>query len=136
MQQRIDGLEESNRLQNHFTAYLIKAIQRQKKDYMNKKKRLLEHEVSDDFLEEVDSSQNTLELLERLPVLMCLENEALLEAIESLNELERNILFARVLERRTYDELAQKLGLRYKGVSTAYYRVIQKLRRKLRGDKT
>ena len=136
MQQRIDGLEESNRLQNHFTAYLIKAIQRQKKDYMNKKKRLLEHEVSDDFLEEVDSSQNTLELLEQLPVLMCLENEALLEAIESLNELERNILFARVLERCTYDELAQKLGLRYKGVSTAYYRVIQKLRRKLRGDKT
>ena len=136
MQQRIDGLEESNRLQNHFTAYLIKAIQRQKKDYMNKKKRLLEHEVSDDFLEEVDSSQNTLELLEQLPVLMCLENMALLEAIESLNELERNILFARVLERRTYDELAQKLGLRYKGVSTAYYRVIQKLRRKLRGDKT
>ena len=96
MQQRIDGLEESNRLQNHFTAYLIKAIQRQKKDYMNKKKRLLEHEVSDDFLK----------------------------------------VFARVLERRTYDELAQKLSLRYKGVSTAYYRVIQKLRRKLRGDKT
>ena len=88
------------------------------------------------FLKEADSSQNTLELLEQLPVLMCLENEALLEAIESLNELERNILFARVLERRTYDELAQKLSLRYKGVSTAYYRVIQKLRRKLRGDKT
>ena len=74
-------------------------------------------------------------MLEQLPVLMRLENMALLAAIESLTDLERSILFARVLDECGYDAIAGKLGLRYKGASTAYYRVIQKLRRKLRGDK-
>lgn len=135
MRQRNSGQDEVNILQNRFTAYLIKAIRRQKKDYMAKKNRLLAHEIYGTFQEKNLPDRNTPELPEQLPVLMCLENMALLEAIKDLNELERGILFARVLEQYSYDELAQKLGLRYKGASAAYYRVIQKLRQKMRGEK-
>lgn len=135
MRQRNNEQDDVNILQNRFTAYLIKAIRRQKKDYMAKKNRLLAHEISGDFQEINLPDRNTPELLEQLPVLMCLENMALLEAVRSLNELEQDILFARVLEQYSYDELAQMLGLRYKGASAAYYRVIQKLRQKMRGEK-
>lgn len=135
MRQRNSGQDEVNDLQNRFTAYLIKAIQRQKKDYMAKKSRLLAHEVSENFQEMDVPDQSMLELLEQLPILMCLENMVLLEAIKSLDELEQGILFDRVLEEYSYDDLAQKLGLRYKGASAAYYRVIQKLRQKMRGGK-
>ncbi len=58
---------------------------------------------------------------------------ALLKAIDGLKESEQTILFARVVEECSYGELAQKLGLRYKGVSAAYYRVVQKIRRNLGG---
>lgn len=135
MRQRNSGQGEVNDLQNRFTAYLVRAIQRQKKDYMDKKKRLLAHESSNNFQEIDIPGWNTLELLEQLPVLMRLENMALLEAIKGLSELERGILFDRVLEEYSYDDLAQKLGLRYKGASAAYYRVIQKLRQKMRGER-
>lgn len=134
MRQRNDGLGEVNSLQNHFTAYLLSAIRRQKKDYKNKQDRLLAHEAPADLQELTLPDPESLDLMEQLPVLMNLENMALLKAIESLEESERSILFARILEEYSYDELAQKLGLRYKGASAAYYRVIQKLRQRLRGD--
>ncbi len=134
MRQRNEEQDEAKNLQNHFTAYLLSAIRRRKKDYLDKQRRLINHEVSADFQEMMVPDQRTLDLLEQLPVLMRLENMALLKAIESLNESEQTILFARILEECSYDELAQKLGLRYKGASAAYYRVIQKLRKKLRGD--
>jgi len=135
MRQRNDGQDEINGLQNRFTAYLIRAIRRQKKDYMDKRSRLLAHEASCGLQEAAVPDQNALDLLEQLPILMRLENTALLEAIKSMNELERGILFARVLEECSYDELAQRLDLRYKGASAAYYRVIRKLRRQIRGEK-
>lgn len=130
-----DEQNEARDLQNHFTAYLLSAIRRRKKDYLNKQRCLMNHEVSADFQEIAVPDQNTLDLMEQLPVLMRLEDTALLKAIERLEEPERMILFTRVLEGYSYNELAHKLGLRYKGASAAYYRVVQKLRRILGGEK-
>lgn len=93
----------------------------------------MSHEVSTDFQEITIPNQSTLDLSEQLPVLMCLESVALLKAIDGLKESEQTILFARVVEECSYGELAQKLGLRYKGVSAAYCRVVQKIRRNLGG---
>ena len=93
----------------------------------------MNHEVSADFQEMTIPDQSTLNLMEQLPVLMCLESVTLLKAIESLEESEQTVLFARVLEECSYEEIAQKLGLRYKGAAAAYYRVLQKLRRSLGG---
>lgn len=134
MRQRKEEQSEAKILQNHFTGYLLSAIRCRKKDYLNKQRRVAGHEVSADFQEMALPDQSSLDLLEQLPVLMRLENTALLKAIERLKTLEQMILFARVLEECSYDEMAQKLGLRYKGASAAYYRVLQKLRRSLEGE--
>ena len=135
MRQRNKEQEEAKSLQNQFTAYLLIAIRRRKKDYLNKQRRLANHEILSSVQEITIPDQSTLDLFEQLPVLMRLENLALLKAIEGLEESERTILFARILEEYSYDELAQRLGLRYKGASAAYYRVLQKLRRSLGGKK-
>lgn len=134
MRQQKEEQSEAKILQNHFTAYLLSAIRRRKKDYLNKQRRVAGHEVSADFQEMALPDQSSLDLLEQLPVLMRLENTALLKAIERLKTPEQMILFARVLEECSYDEIAQKLGLRYKGASAAYYRVLQKLHRSLKGE--
>lgn len=133
MQQRNDGQGEVNRLQNRFTAYLLKAIQRKKKEYTAKQSRLFAHESSADVQDMAVPDPHVQDPVEHLPVLMRLEDTALLEAIENLDELERRILFARILEECSYHELARMLGLRYKGASAAYYRIIRKLRRNLKG---
>lgn len=134
MRQQNEEPDEAKSLQNHFTAYLLRAIRRRKKDYLNRQWRLTVHEVSVDFQEISVPDQSTLDLMEQLPVLMRLESVALLKAIEELGEPQRTILFTHVLEGYSYNELAQKLGLRYKGASAAYYRVVQKLRKELRGE--
>lgn len=45
------------------------------------------------------------------------------------------ILFERVLNDIEYSELDDRLNLRYSGISTAYYRVIQKLGKALQEDR-
>ena len=47
---------------------------------------------------------------------------------------DRYIFYARVRVERTFSEWAAELGLTYKGVTAAYYRVIHKIRDALRGD--
>ena len=59
------------------------------------------------------------------------EMEQILRQIE---KRDRYIFYAHVLDERTFTELAAELGLTYKGVTAAYYRVIHKIRDALRGD--
>ena len=49
----------------------------------------------------------------------CMENDDLLQALERLTARERYILFQRVLEGRSYEELSGPLGLRYSGTAAA-----------------
>lgn len=60
---------------------------------------------------------------------MTWDNELLVSAFQSLTEREQTILIAHVLDEATFEELGDALGLSYKGASTAYYRVINKLRK-------
>ena len=54
-------------------------------------------------------------------------------ALKQLDERERYVLVARVLEGKTFDEIADKLGIKYKGVAAIYYRTTAKLRNILGG---
>lgn len=62
-----------------------------------------------------------------------LETIALEQALDGLSKRDRYIFMARVLDKKSYDELASELGIGYKGVAAAYYRVLQKLKQALRG---
>ena len=77
----------------------------------------------------IDGSEAQLE--DRVKELLEGEMEQILRQIE---KRDRYIFYAHVLDERTFTELAAELGLTYKGVTAAYYRVIHKIRDALRGD--
>ena len=121
---RNNGIGEVNTLQNQFTRYVVKAIERDKAKYLKKQEKIGIREIiteTDDIKLLTGSEQQVLEIV------------ALEQALEELSKRDRYIFLARVLDKRSYDELAAELGLGYKGVSAAYYRVLQKLKQALKG---
>ena len=60
-----------------------------------------------------------------------MEYRAVLEALDQLQKRERYILLARILEERSFTELAQELQIGYKGAAAIYYRALSRIREKL-----
>ena len=54
-------------------------------------------------------------VLDRLPLMDVIENGALLEALQKLNERERQIFLARTLEEEDFETLGEGLGCPTKG---------------------
>lgn len=75
-----------------------------------------------------------VDMLAGLPPLAQMENQRLLHALLDLTERERYIFLAHVLDERSFSELSAELGLGYKGVAAVYYRTVQKIQRKMRGE--
>lgn len=119
---------EDNRVQNWFTAYLMTALQRRKAAYLKAQARLARHEASIDLnafcLDDTGVSDQEDVLLERV---------ALVQALERIGERDRYILLARSLEGQDFESWAVELGLSYKGVTTAYYRALRRLKEALGG---
>ncbi|MEY8402850.1 sigma factor-like helix-turn-helix DNA-binding protein [Oscillospiraceae bacterium 44-34] len=55
----------------------------------------------------------------------------LTQALGQISDRERCIFFARALKKRSFEDLAAELGMGYKGVTTAYYRAVQKLKKEM-----
>ena len=127
MWQRNNAQDEANALQNKFTAYLLTALMRKKRDYRAKQTRLNGYELPVDFQATQFSDETTGQEVQ-------IEYLALVRALNQLTARERYILFERVLGDIEYAELANKLNLQYSGVSTAYHRIIRKLRQALQED--
>ena len=113
MWQRNNGKSETEIIQNQFTAYLTTAVQRRRHF---------------PFMPECSIERD---MFLGLPVLMQLEDSALLLALKELSERERYIFFARILDGKSFETLAEEMGLGYKGVSAVYYRTVQKMKRKI-----
>lgn len=122
-----NGQGENNALQNRFTAYLQTALRRRKRDYMDKQLRVNSREIPVDF----QAAQFSDDSVETTGDVSSAEDDALMQALSRLTARERYILFERILNERSYEDLAAPLGLRYSGVSAAYRRIIQKLRKEL-----
>lgn len=132
MWQKNDGHNETDKLQNRFTAYISVAIKRRRNAYIMQAVRqqqlesLTENPVSTgdyDILEDI---------LGELPLLMQLENDKLLRALKELDERERQIFLARVLDEKSFEELEDAVGLGYKGVAAVYYRALRKIRNRMK----
>lgn len=127
------GQTEDEILRNRFTAYLLTAIQRRRKDYLQHLMKnmeiggLLESREGDEYYDIED------EELAEMPLMMKLENQELLLALQQLGERERYVLLNRVLEEKSFEMLSLELGLTYKGVSAIYYRAVQKVKKRMRG---
>ena len=129
MGQRNDGKNDIFAIQNRFAAYLMVALRRKKRDYLQKKSRIDANESMTDFLT-VQLAGNPAN---EIP--SAVADDALMQALTQLTAKERYILFQRVLYGSEYDELAADLNLHYSGIATAYHRIIKKLRKELQGGR-
>ena len=131
MWQRNNGQAEDD-LQFRFTAYLVSAVKRRRKDYLI---QLYKRNSIESAVEAVYESEPSSEevVLDRLPLMDVIENGVLLEALQKLNERERQIFLARTLEEEDFETLGLKFGLSYKGAAALYYRTIQKIRKCIEG---
>jgi RNA polymerase sigma factor (sigma-70 family) len=131
MWQKNNGKSETEIVQNRFTAYLATAVKRRRNDYLQQQDRHQQIEsLAEDypFLLEYSIEQD---MLLGLPVLMQLEDSALLCALKELSERERYIFLTRALDGKGFEVLAEETGMGYKGVSAVYYRTVQKIKRKI-----
>lgn len=119
MWQRNNGQAEDD-LQFRFTAYLVSAVKRRS------------IESSSEVVYESEPSSEEV-VLDKLPLMDVIENGALLEALQKLNERERQIFLARTLEEEDFETLGVKFELSYKGAAALYYRTIQKIRKSIEG---
>ena len=133
-------------VQNRFSAYLVAAITNKRIRYMEKRKRLQGLEsIQIELLEKNyldfdmqyhdyigDQTSFVFRDWERFEeLLVLLESETLLKAIDRLKKRDRRILFARVFGELTFVELGEKFGMKPKQAEMAYYYVIRKLRKEL-----
>lgn len=127
MYKRNDGTEQTNALQNQFTAYITTSMHRGRLLYLRRKAQMYQRETAlEEFhlilLDETDR-------LEQLEV-----NQVIVSALKSIKEKERKIFLARVIEEKSFAEIAAEMNMGYKGAAAVYYRTIEKLRRMLGGD--
>ncbi len=120
---------KTDSVQNQFTAYIAVALQRRRNAYiieamqLKQVEVLTENPVSDGEYDILD------DIIKELPLMLQLENEKLLMALKALGKRERQVILARVLEERSFEELVKMTGLGYKGVAAVYYRALQKVQK-------
>lgn len=132
MWQKNNGKSETEIIQNQFTAYLATAVQHRRNDYLQQMDRRQQIEsLTEDFMFMPECSIEQ-DMLLGLPVLMQLEDSALLHALRELSERERYIFLARAVDGKSFEMLAEETGMGYKGVAAVYYRTVQKIKRKLK----
>ncbi len=122
MMKRNNGFIEQEVLQNEFTAFITTSIRRERIAFLKGEARRARrtYEMEDEkFAFIPDPSDFVLELC---------ETDALACALKALCKRERYVLFARVFEEKSFEEIADKLGLKYKGVTAIYHRTVKKLR--------
>ncbi len=132
MWQKNNGRNEAEILQNQFTAYLVQAVQRRRNEYI---RQWLRREQMEEAVEAfpLDMEYGTMDdMFSGLPLFMQLENNALYHALKKLNEQERYLFFSHVLDEKSFSVLAAEMHVSYKGVAERYYRIIRKIKKKLK----
>lgn len=113
MWQRNNG-QAREELQIRFTGYLIQAVRRTQRDYLRALCKYGENEILTEVFCAVSQTLEQ-EVMERLPLWENIESGALLYALKQLDERERYVFLAHVLDRRPFDVIGVQLGLSYKG---------------------
>ena len=124
-----------------FNKYVKTALIRKRKDYLQKKARIREHETPQDpetiLLYKWDrrNDRDFEELFQDDTDILTLdiENKRLQQALKQLNRREYYVVITYTLKRRTLIQLAEDLGIKYKSAAAVYYRAMDKLRREMVG---
>lgn len=124
MYKRNDSINEQDILQNQFTAYIAIAIHRERLKYLKEKcNRLrIEIELEEYHLNILDDTDLDSELC---------ESESLLQAFKNISKKEKDIFLARVLDEKSFSQIANEFDMKYKSVAAIYYRTVAKLKKLL-----
>ena len=118
-----NGTTEQEKLQNRFTAFVCTSMKNARRNYL-KRESYRAHLICDLEYEKLDwISDDDDDFVSQL----C-DSDALFIALKQLDDRERHVLFARALQERSFEDIADELGLKYKGVAAIYYRTTTKLR--------
>lgn len=138
--------QNTDSVQNRFTAYLIAAVVHHRMRYMEKKKSLLQKETilaEQEIKKYLNSGKQyqsflgeqryfELEVWERFcEFVHVLESDKLMRALNKLKDRERKLLFARVFSEMTFEELGRKFNMKPKQAEMSYYYILRKLRKEL-----
>ena len=108
-----------NAVQNKFTALLKTALRNRRIDYILQQKRYY-NEISLDEYIIADKPDDFIQTIIDLDVVKI--------ALKTLNERERKIVLAHILEDKNFADIGLEFGLTYKGTATVFYRAMAKLR--------
>lgn len=128
MQSIILRQPEDISLQKRFTTYVELAVKRRRKDYFLIQYRDMEISSS---LEEfnTDSSYDIeLETLTGIPGWMALENKALQDELQKLNDRNLCIFWNHVVEKESLANIARDLDMPYDTVTAIYYRTLKSIK--------
>ncbi len=121
MYKKNTGSTEQEKLQNKFSSYIETTIVRYRMTYLRYKNK--NHIDLCDTEEDYESIPDTTDFVYDICSADCISN-----ALKILNEKERFVFVSKVIEERDFNEIATAMGMKYKGVTTLYYRAIAKLR--------
>lgn len=129
-----DGVTEANILQNQFTAYLMTAVHRRKLQYLQDNARKQKYELPLDSFQDLEGSDINHDITDKLPIVQQFENVKLHKAISGTRERDLKILYMKVLEDKSFVEIAEEIGIGYNAVKASYYRLVEKIKAQLRGE--
>ena len=106
-----------SKTRNYFTAYLLASIRRKRLRYLEKQQKIL-------FAEEIYPEWNEM------------TDISLIEAMFSLQEEERKLIYQHVFEERTFKEMSILNQMTEERCKGAYYWAIRKIRKRMGGKKS
>ena len=139
-----------SKTKNYFTAYLLASIRGRRMRYLEKQQKILftEENLEDKEIRDTDLSLEERLELERREQLLVEEaqgnypewNEmtdiSLMEALLSLQEEERKLIYQHVFEEQTFKEMSVLNQMTEERCKGAYYWAIRKIRKRMGGKKS
>ena len=122
---------QSDQLRVEFTAYLSKALDATMINFCREQRR--QRAIYDALIQRDFSARESENIYSQSTYFKeQLEDPTLESAINNLNYRYRYILYARIIEERSFEEIGLALGLNYKGVAAIYYRALRKIREEVK----
>ena len=139
-----------SKTKNYFTAYLLASIRGRRMRYLEKQQKILftEENLEDKEIRDTDLSLEERLELERREQLFVEEAQGiypewnemtdinLMEALLSLQEEERKLIYQHVFEERTFKEMSSLNQMTEERCKGAYYWAIRKIRKRMGGKKS
>ena len=139
-----------SKTRNYFTAYLLASIQGRRLRYLEKQQKILfaEENLEDKEITDIDISLEERLELEKKEQLLLDESKGiypewnemtdinLMEAMFSLQEEERKLIYQHVFEERTFKEMSILNQMPEERCKGAYYWAIRKIRKRMGGKRS